>query len=202
MKRIVIVILVFITHSVIAETAAVAVQHKLNSLRTMSAGFSQVIRAKHHIVSRSSGSMALQRPGKFRWDTKTPMEQLVVADSRRIWVYDVDLEQVMVKKQAKGIGGTPALFLGGYTDTVTRDFTVKESKQGQHEIYDLYSKSAKDNFQRIKLGFTGNVLYSIELFDQLGQHTTVKLSEVKINPKLSMNLFAFKPPKGVDVVQQ
>ena len=206
MKKIASFIFVFITtvitNSAIAATAAVTLQHKLNSLRSMSADFSQVIRAKNRIVSRSSGNMALQRPGKFRWDTKTPMAQLVVADGRRIWVYDVDLEQVTVKKQDKGMSGTPALFLGGFTNTVTRDFIVSEFKQGKHELYDLRAKAAKDNFQRIKLGFTGDALYSIELFDQLGQHARIQLSHVSINPSLAASLFQFNPPKGVDVVKQ
>ena len=188
--------------SAFAGTAAETLQSKLSFLQSMRAGFNQVIRAKNHVVSRSSGYMALQRPGKFRWDTKTPMAQLVIADGRRIWVYDVDLEQVTVKKQDKGLGGTPALFLGGYTQTLTRDFTVNESKQGKQTRYDLHSKLPKDNFQRIKLAFTGNALDSIELFDQLGQHTTVQLVKVSINPKLSASLFSFTPPKGVDVVQQ
>ena len=203
MKQILSIILAFmVIHSAIAETAAETLQHKLNLLHSMSANFSQVIRTKNRIVSRSSGSMALQRPGKFRWDTKTPMAQLVVADGRHIWVYDVDLEQVTVKKQVKGLGGTAALFLGGYTDTVIRDFTVSGSTQGNHERYDLHSKSAKDNFQRIKLDFTGDSLYSMDLFDQLGQHTMVQLSRAKVNPTFSAKLFSFKPPKGVDIVQQ
>ena len=202
MKKIIILIFVFVMQAAIAETAAQSVQRKLNAIRSMSAGFSQIIRAKNRTVSQSTGNMALQRPGKFRWDTKTPMEQLVVADSRQIWVYDVDLEQVTVKKQSKGIGGTPGLFLGGYTNTVTRDFIVSETHKGQRVQYDLRSKSARDNFQRIKLDFNGEVLDVIELFDQLGQHTTVQLSHPQINPQLSVNLFFFKPPNGVDVVEQ
>ncbi len=201
-KRILFATLVLITSNVIAKTAAVTLQHKLNSLHSMSANFSQVIRAKNRIISRLTGRMALQRPGKFRWDTKEPMAQLVIADSRRVWIYDVDLEQVTVKKQVKGLGGTPALFLGGYSDTVTRDFIVTASNQGKRELFDLHSKSSKDNFQRIKLTFTGDALHAIEFFDQLGQHTTVQLSGVKTNLQLAATLFSFKPPKGVDVIQQ
>ena len=54
--------------------------------------------------------MALERPGRFRWQTKEPMEQLVVADGQKMWVYDVDLEQVTVKKQEKGLGGQRLYF--------------------------------------------------------------------------------------------
>ncbi|MCX7117183.1 MAG: outer membrane lipoprotein chaperone LolA [Legionellales bacterium] len=177
-------------------------QSKLNAIRTMSASFSQVVNAGKREVSRSSGTMALSRPGRFRWQTKTPMAQWVIADGQRLWIYDVDLEQVTVKKQENGLGGTAALFLSGYGDTVTRDFNVTARPEGNKESFDLLSKSSKANFVRVKLMFVGAELHALELFDQLGQHTFVTLSHIKSNPKLASALFKFKPPKGVDVVDQ
>lgn len=185
-----------------SQTPAELLQSKLNTMQTMSAQFNQVVKAKNREVSRSSGSMALQRPGHFRWETKSPMEQLIVADGKKMWIYDVDLEQVTVKKQAKGLGGTAALFLSGYGDSVTRDFDVKEQISGKVTTFDLKSKSSKENFQRIKLIYTQDKLTELELHDQLGQVTTVKLKQIQSNPKLSATLFQFKPPKGADLVQQ
>ncbi|MFC3907898.1 outer membrane lipoprotein chaperone LolA [Legionella dresdenensis] len=187
---------------IFALTAAEDVQARLNAIHSMTANFSQIVKAGKREVSSSSGTMALSRPGRFRWQTKSPMEQLVVADSQKLWVYDVDLEQVTVKKQEKGLGGTPALFLSGYDDTVNRDFTVTASGNEKTKTFDLHAKSGKENFQRVKLTFNGETLTSIEFFDQLNQHTVVKLSKIKNNPGLSDTLFKFKPPKGVDVVKQ
>ena len=175
-------------------------QKKLNSMRTMSASFSQMVKAKKRSLSRSSGTMALARPGRFRWQTLEPMAQLVVADGRRLWIYDEALEQVSVKKQNKGLGGTAALFLSGYDDTVARDFVVTANESGT--MFDLRAKSNKANFQRMKLTFEGNILHGIELLDQLGQTTEIRLSHIKINSKLSPMLFHLNVPKGVDVVQQ
>ncbi|MDP3704790.1 MAG: outer membrane lipoprotein chaperone LolA [Legionellaceae bacterium] len=177
-------------------------QTKLNTIRTMSASFSQVVKAKKRDVSRSSGTMALSRPGHFRWQTKRPMAQLVVADGSRLWVYDVELEQVSVKKQDTHVGGAAALFLSGYNDTMTRDFNVSMLKKNNSEYFDLQAKSNKANFDRVKLVFEGDELHDIELFDQLGQHTDVHLKQVKTNLKLVPSLFTFTVPKGVDVVQQ
>jgi outer membrane lipoprotein carrier protein len=185
-----------------ADATSEVLQAKLNAIRTMSASFNQVVNAKKREISRSSGTMALLRPGHFRWQTKKPMEQLVVADGNHLWIYDVDLEQVTVRKQEKGIGGTAALFLSGYDDTVARDFDVTRQQEGNKDYFDLHAKSSKANFQQVKLIFTGNELRGLELFDQLGQRTVVTLSNIKNNPKLASTLFEFKPPKGVDVVRQ
>lgn len=194
--------MLFFGQAILAATPSELLQSKLNALKTMSADFTQVVKAKHREVSRSSGSMALSRPGRFRWQTKAPMEQLVVADGQQLWIYDVDLEQVSVKKQNKIVGGTAGLFLSGYNDTVARDFDVNVSEKGKQMLFDLNAKSNKANFQRVKLTFEGPALRGIALYDQLGQLTDVKLNQVKVNPKLLASLFQFKAPRGVDVVQQ
>ncbi|KTD67434.1 MULTISPECIES: outer membrane lipoprotein chaperone LolA [Legionella] len=202
MKKILIALLLSVSTAVFSETPDVLLQAKLNGIRSMTAVFKQTVKAKHRVISTSSGTMALQRPGRFRWQTAQPMAQLMVADGQKIWVYDKDLEQVTVKTQRKGLGGTAALFLSGYDNTVTRDFNVSQSTVGNNLVFDLKSKSSKANFQRIKLVFRQNNLTGLELYDQLGQVTTVRLSEIKLNPKLATSLFQFKTPKGVDVVQQ
>lgn len=202
MKIRLLILLFLLSGSSWAETAESLVQAKLNAIHSMSAQFKQVVKAKTRVVSRSSGTMALLRPGRFRWQTNEPMEQLVVADGKKMWVYDTALEQVTVKQQQQGLGGTAALFLSGYDDTVARDFAVKQNQEGDVLVFDMKAKAAKSNFQRIKLLFTKDKLTGLELYDQLGQVTTVKLRQIKANPKLADSLFKFKPPKGVDVVKQ
>lgn len=178
-------------------------QEKLNNLTTMTARFKQIVRAEGREVSRSRGKMALQRPGRFRWHTLSPMEQLVVADGNKLWVYDVELEQVTVKKQQKGIGGTPGLFLSGYDDTVSRDFHVTEKSKNRNLLqYDMRAKSKKENYQRVKMTFSKDTLVQLVLYDQLGQKTTVDLLGIQNNPKIKSSQFKFKPPKGVDIVKQ
>lgn len=202
MKNCAIIILLSLSCNVFCQTSGELLQSKLNAIRSMTANFSQIVKAKQKEVSRSSGTMALERPGRFRWQTQEPMEQLIVADGQKMWVYDVDLEQVTVKKQEKGLGGTAALFLSGYDDTVTRDFDVTQNTAGKVNVFDLKAKSSKANFQRIKIMFTQDKMTGLELHDQLGQVTQVKLVQIKSNPQLPAKLFQFKPPKGVDVVKQ
>lgn len=190
------------TAGVAGNDATEQLQKKLNYIQTMQASFSQVVKAKQREISKSSGRMALSRPGKFRWHTKSPMEQLVIADGRRLWIYDVELEQVTEKKQEKGLGGTAALFLSGYDNTLTTDFDVKRKGSDNKVTFYLKAKSDRENFQKVTLTFIGNDLNGIHLFDQLGQDTFVSLRNIKTNPTLKNKLFSFKPPKDVDLITQ
>src|ERR1700730_12125110 len=71
----------------------------LTSTKTTQADFSQVLTdTKGNQLQTSNGSMAIERPGKFRWDIKSPMKQLIIADGSFLWIYDTDLEQVTKKK--------------------------------------------------------------------------------------------------------
>ncbi len=187
---------------VFSEDAAQQLQTKLNAMHAMSASFTQVVKAKERTVATSSGTMALQRPGLFRWDTRDPLKQLIVADGKKLWIYDPDLEQVTVKTQEKGLGGTAALFLSGYDERVSNDFNVVEKTKGTNHIYSLTAKSPRESFRRIELVYQGEQLTGMQLFDQLGQTTRVTFKQVRYNPTLKKSLFAFKPPKGTDVVKQ
>ncbi|MCR9192268.1 MAG: outer membrane lipoprotein chaperone LolA [Gammaproteobacteria bacterium] len=195
-------LLSMIVTTVIAGTPEDLVQKKLSAIHTMQAAFAQTIRAKHRVVSKSSGSMALARPNRFRWQTKKPMAQIVVADGAKVWIYDVALEQVTVSKQTQHLGVAGALFLSQDNDAVARDFNVVAHHQAAVETFDLHAKSSKANFEQVRLVFKKELLTSIELDDQLGQHTTVIFSQIQMNQPESAKVFQFKIPAGVDVVQQ
>lgn len=202
MKKIICLGLTWFINQAFAQSPSELLQMKLNALQTMNANFTQIVKAKRREISHSEGKMALSRPGRFRWETRLPMQQLVIADGKRLWIYDVDLEQVSVKKQEKSVGGTAGLFLSGYNDSVAKDFDVQVKEEGPRMQFFLKAKSNKANFQQVQLMFEGAALRGIALYDQLGQVTDVKLNQVQVNPRLMAALFQFKAPKGVDVVEQ
>lgn len=185
-----------------AETPNAILQAKLNNIQQMTANFSQRITAKGHEISRSYGNMALERPGHLRWETKKPMEQLIIADGKKLWVYDIDLEQVTVKKQTNNLSDTAALFLSNYDHAATNAFKVSFTQQNAEETYHLQAKAKKENFHEIWLIFKDNILYTIKIIDQLGQHTTINFNKIVVNHKLAANLFQFTPPKNVDLLNQ
>lgn len=57
--------------------------------------------------------MAFARPGKFRWDYTTPYSQVIVGDGTKLWIYDADLDQVIVKPLGEVMAGPPVALLAG-----------------------------------------------------------------------------------------
>ena len=91
----------------------------------------QVLDQNGKKIQSASGTMQFQRPGKFRWSYQKPYEQLIVGDGEKFWLYDVDLNQVTVKKLDAALGSSPAALLSG-SNEIERDFSLKEggAKEG------------------------------------------------------------------------
>ena len=56
----------------------------VHDTRALSARFSQTVSGDKPL--HVSGTLELQRPGRFRWTYDTPYEQLIVGDGSRLWV--------------------------------------------------------------------------------------------------------------------
>ena len=169
--------------------------------KTAEADFSQTVTDKSgRITQQASGKMAFARPGKFRWDYTQPYEQVIVGDGVKLWLYDTDLDQVTVKPLGEVIAGTPAALLAG-DNSIEKYFNLKNAGEADGlEWLEAIPKNRDTTFERIRMGFKGDELVKMELFDFFGQHTTLKLSHLVRNPTLSPTRFKFTPPKGADII--
>lgn len=160
----------------------------------------QVIDSRQQVLEDTSGTVAMQRPGRFRWNYAVPFERVIVADGEKVWLYEADLEQVTIRRLSSGIGDTPAALLTG-RESVLERFTIDKAWDADGlELVRLVPRSADSDFAAVTLGFDGPVLRRLLLDDRLGQQTRVDLTDVRINPGLAPGLFRFLPPPGADVI--
>jgi len=185
-----------------ADASLARVDEFLGSLKTLSADFVQVVRGRDgQITSRATGTLSLSRPDRFRWDYRTPYVQTIVADGRRLWLYDSDLDQVTVRALEAGLGSTPAMLLSG-AGSVADSFTGGPVEtDGSWTWCRLTPRDRATDFELVSLGFnTKGELAAMELKDKLGQTTALDFSNVRRNVPLDANLFRFVPPQGADVI--
>jgi outer membrane lipoprotein carrier protein len=182
-------------------SAQTEVEKYLSGLATWSADFTQTIDDGHGKVTRSAaGKLYLQKPGRFRWDYSEPSEQLILADGKKIWFYDKDLQQANVRDMDASLANTPAVLLsGGGSVSSQFDVTALPPSDGL-EWYQLIPKHADTDFQLVRIGFRKGELASMFLADKLNQVTQLTFTNSKRNAKFTPDLFSFVPPKGVDVI--
>jgi outer membrane lipoprotein carrier protein len=187
----------------IAATAATLdrLRSFLRDTQTARTTFTQTVTDRNgRVVQRGNGEFQLSRPGKFRWTVDKPFRQVVVGDGERVWIYDEDLKQVVVRKASEALGSTPAALLAGRED-VERAFKWRDlpAKDGLEWL--AATPIAKESaFAEIRLGFNASGLAALELTDAFGQTTVVRFNALEGGSTPAPDAFRFVPPKGADVI--
>ncbi|WP_129135876.1 outer membrane lipoprotein chaperone LolA [Luteimonas sp. YGD11-2] len=180
-----------------------ALQTFTRDLKGLDGQFNQrVFDGNGRVKESSSGRVALSAPRLFRWEYVKPYPQLIVADGRRVWVFDPDLEQVTVRPQGPEEQNSPlaALVEPGRLD---RDFDVSEEAapaDGLHWMTLTPKRDQDASFQSARLGFDAGALVRMEVVDALGQRTEIAFSGWRKNPRFAADTFRYTPPAGVDVI--
>jgi outer membrane lipoprotein carrier protein len=173
----------------------------LSTTQSGRADFEQQVYGREGKVTQASkGSFVFQRPGRFRWTYAKPVDQVIVGDGERVWIYDRGLNQVTVRKLSRALGSTPAALLAGSAD-IEKAFELSDAgaKDGI-EWLEARPREREAGFERVRMGFDAHGLRAMELVDHFGQTTLLRFSHLQRNPKVDKSEFRFEPPKGSDVL--
>jgi outer membrane lipoprotein carrier protein len=160
----------------------------------------RIVNRDRKVVQQSSGGLAFQRPGKFRWSYAKPYEQLIVGDGARVWIYDRELNQVTVRKLDQALGATPAALLAGSNDALNAFVLRDDGTRDGLEWVEAKPRDKESTFEVIRMGFGAQGLERMELTDSFGQTTLLRFVGLQPNARLDAGLFTFTPPQGADVV--
>jgi outer membrane lipoprotein carrier protein len=152
------------------------------------------------LVQESKGSFVFLRPGRFRWVYSKPVDQLIVGDGERVWIYDRDLNQVTVRKISKALGSTPAALLAGSSDIEAAFELSDAGERDGLEWLEAKPREREAGFERIRMGFDVSGVRAMELTDYFGQTTLLRFTDLARNPKVDPAEFRFEPPRGADVL--
>lgn len=166
------------------------------------AAFTQVVTSPDGAKKKnSSGTFEFARPNRFRFSYEKPYPQLIVGDGQKVWVHDVDLNQVTSRKLGDALGSTPAALLAG--GAIDKDFILKAlpDRDGLAWV-DAVPKAESSAFKSFSVGFKGKELASLEITDSFGQRSVLQFSQWKVNQPVAPDRFKFVAPKGVDLIEQ
>ena len=160
----------------------------LDNLKTLRASFLQTLAdSQGHEIDRATGTIVVQRPGKFRWEihpqgaggagtapaSDASAGQLMVCDGRNLWFLDRDLNQVTVKPVDAALSATPAMLLSDAVD-VRRNFTITAAGERQGLEWVLVEPhGAEADFREALFGFDHGDLKRMILEDKLDQTATI-----------------------------
>lgn len=173
----------------------------LTGAKSGKAAFRQTVVSRGRPAPQESlGSFAFQRPGRFRWTYEKPFDQLIVGDGAKLWIYDRDLNQVIVRSLGNALGSSPAALLAG-DNALEKSFTLLAAGERDGlEYVEALPKQPESGFEKLRIGLRDNLPRTMELTDAFGNVTTLQFTAFERNVPVDAALFRFVAPKGADVV--
>jgi len=189
------------------KVLAAAVDAHYNHLRSLEAEFTEVYRGSG-IDRTESGTLWLKKPGKMRWEYRSPREKLFVSDGKDAWFYVPEDRQAR-KESAKKLEDvrSPLAFLLGKTK-------LEKELRGLSAAPDVEALGAGDVVLRGVPAALGDQISEIVLevtpegrIMRLivqgvdGASTEYRFAEQKEDVAIADGRFQFKAPAGTEVVE-
>ena len=186
---------------------AAAVDAHYNHLRSLQAEFTELYRGSG-MERTESGTLWLKKPGKMRWEYRSPREKLFVSDGKDAWFYVPEDRQAR-KESAKKLEDvrSPLAFLLGKTK-------LEKEFRGLSAAPDIQPLAAgdvvlrgvpvamEDQISEIVLEVAPeNRIVRIVVQGVDGTATEYRFTEQKEDVAIADGRFGFKPPAGTEVVE-
>jgi outer membrane lipoprotein carrier protein len=150
------------------------------------------------LVSSSQGKCRIHKPRKLHWEYSVPAEQLIVSDGDTLWIYEPELEQVIISS----ISTMTSTALGpllGTSESLDKLYTFKAMSNANWFQLRPVSGAQLSDTVKADIKFMDGQIDEIRLLDGLGFVTRVIFSKVD-HKAFESDIFHFVPPKNVDVV--
>ncbi len=186
---------------------AKAVDAHYDHLHSLQADFTEIYRGAG-MDRTESGTIWLKKPGKTRWEYRSPKEKLFLSDGKDAWFY-VPGERQVRRSAVKKLDDlrSPLAFLLGKT-------RLEKELQGLSLAPDIAPLAAGDvvlrGVPKALADRVGQVLLEITpeswirriLIEEVdGSVTEYRFTDPKENVEVSDQRFHFAPPDGVEVIE-
>lgn len=171
-------------------------------LTSMSADFEQYqIDDNQRMSEITTGKMWLNEPNQFKWEYIDPAPQLIVANGKKIWIFDEDLEQVTIKQQDNTQNPIYVLLNKEQTEI---NYFIENWQDGADsqgiQWVSLTPKVPNDEIKQVWLGLSDNSIRVLKFKNQLDNIDVFMFNNVIRNPELPDDFFTFTPPDGIDII--
>src|SRR5678815_2268219 len=188
-----------------ADALARSIQQRYQGIKDFSADFVHSYRGGVlKTQSQERGTVSVKKPSRMRWTYTAPEKKEFVSDGVKIYSYIPQDKQVIVSSvPPDNQATTPALFLAGKGD-IARDFSASYAQPtipGTLALKLTPRRNEPDyEYLVVAVDPASLQIRALTTRDHEGGESTLAFTNLKENQGISDKEFAFKIPKGVDVV--
>jgi len=189
------------------KTLAAAVDGHYNHLRSLEAEFTEVYRGGG-MERTESGTLWLKKPGKMRWEYRSPKDKLFVSNGRDAWFYVPEDRQAR-KTAAKKLEDlrSPLAFLLGKTKLekelqgLSLAPDVAPSGAGNVVLRGVPQALAERISEIVLEVAPDHRIVRIVIQDVDGSSTEYRFGDMKEDVAIGDGRFEFRPPAGTETVE-
>jgi outer membrane lipoprotein carrier protein len=189
------------------KTVAAAVDTHYNHLRSLQAEFTEVYRGSG-MERTETGTLWLKKPGKMRWEYRSPKEKLFVSDGKNAWFYVPEDRQARrtAAKKLEDIR-SPLAFLLGKTKLEKELHGLSlapdvESLAAGNVVLRGIPEALTDRVSEILVEITPDYRIARIVIQEVdGAATEYRFGEMKEDLAIANSRFEFKPPTGTETVE-
>jgi outer membrane lipoprotein carrier protein len=190
------------------HSLASAVDARYNHLHTLQCEFTEIYSGAGS-QRTESGTLWLKKPGKMRWEYRSPRAKLFVGDGKNAWFY-VPGERQVRRTEIRKLDDlrSPLAFLLGKTKLekeladLSLALDVSPIVVGDTVLRGA-PKAMADRVNQVLLEITPESwIRRIVIQEADGSTTEYRFSDEKENVKIADQRFEFSIPEGVEVIDQ
>jgi outer membrane lipoprotein carrier protein len=190
------------------SAVAKAVDEHYNHLHSLQAEFTEIFRGAG-MDRTESGTLWLKKPGKMRWEYRSPKDKLFLSDGKDAWFYvpaDKQVRKTPVKK-LEDLRSPLGLLLGktrlekelhglGFAPDVTPLIPGDLVMRG-------VPQALADRVSEVVLEITSrNQIRRIQIEDVNGAVTEYRFEQQREDVDIGDGRFRFTPPPGVETIEE
>ncbi len=195
------------------KKVAAQLQARYERTRDLEADFEQTTTIEGFATPiTSSGRVYIKKPGRLRWDYLDPNVEEIYVDKNEVMMYVPEHKQVLVGQLTRMAASQAPLQLLQGASKLSHQFDIRPDPQGRVgegklPLLALYPKPSEETEKVrtvtriiVEVYQKNFFIKTVEIHEISGNVSSFRFQNIKANTGLKDDLFEFKVPEGVAVV--
>jgi outer membrane lipoprotein carrier protein len=184
------------------DTLINQVESHYNRAQTLTVNFTETFAVQGRARRPESGTLALRKPGRMRWDYSQPAGKVFVSDGKTVYLFTADDQRVerSTLKASEDLRA-PMAFLLGRLELKKEFASFNTHPTDDGTWLEATAKNDRVPYEKVKMLIgVGGSIRQLKILGRDESLLSFLFTGETVNPTLDQKLFEFAIPAGAEVV--
>lgn len=145
-----------------------------------------------NVSETAIGKFILVRPNKLFWHTIQPSEQQIISDGSKLWIYDIELEQVTITSAQQLTNFIILQLFFNNIAYIKQHFELTVENINEHKTFTFFPKIHESEYVSISISFKRLILTGFNIVHANGLASQIAINDLVVNSSV-VNMQQFQP---------